>query len=111
MMQFYETYRGLPKLAPLVRVLSWTHLLIMSRSKRDEEREFYLRLCVQENGGVSDNWSGSLPVRYEELMRTAPQDSPQFAAFKAGLDSLAQLTPEQKAAHSALVQRLATGVT
>jgi len=49
MMQFYETYRGLPKLAPLVRVLSWTHnLLIMSRSKRDEEREFYLRLCVQE---------------------------------------------------------------
>ena len=49
MMQFYETYRGLPKLAPLVRVLSWTHnLLIMSRSKRDEEREFHLRLCVQE---------------------------------------------------------------
>ena len=48
-MQFYDTYRGLPKLAPLVRVLSWTHnLLIMSRSKRDEEREFYLRLCVQE---------------------------------------------------------------
>ena len=33
----------------MVRVLSWTHnLLIMSRSKRDEEREFYLRLCVQE---------------------------------------------------------------
>jgi hypothetical protein len=49
MMQFYETYRGLPKLAPLVRVLSWTHnLLIMSCNKRDEEREFYLRLCVQE---------------------------------------------------------------
>jgi hypothetical protein len=24
MMQLYETYRGLPKLAPLVRVLSWT---------------------------------------------------------------------------------------
>ena len=49
MMQFYETYRRLPKLAPLVRELSWTHnLLIMGRSKRDEEREFYLRICVQE---------------------------------------------------------------
>jgi hypothetical protein len=24
MMQFYETYRGLPKLAPVMRVLSWT---------------------------------------------------------------------------------------
>lgn len=49
MMQFHETYRGRPKLAPLVRELSWTHnLLIMSRSKQDAEREFYLRLCVQE---------------------------------------------------------------
>lgn len=49
MMQFYETYRGLPKFAPLVRGLSWTHnLLILSRSKRNEEREFYLRLCIQE---------------------------------------------------------------
>jgi predicted nuclease of restriction endonuclease-like (RecB) superfamily len=37
------------KLSPLVRELSWTHnLAIMSRSKHDEEREFYLRICVQE---------------------------------------------------------------
>ena len=49
MMQFFETYRGQPKLAPLVRELSWTHnLIIMSRSKRDEEREFYLRVCIRE---------------------------------------------------------------
>ncbi len=33
MSQFVERYRGLPKLATLVRELSWTHnLLIMSRS-------------------------------------------------------------------------------
>jgi predicted nuclease of restriction endonuclease-like (RecB) superfamily len=52
MMQFYETYRGNPILAPLVRELSWTHnLLIMSRSRRDDEREFYLRLCIQEKWG------------------------------------------------------------
>ncbi|MBN2560622.1 MAG: DUF1016 family protein [Phycisphaerae bacterium] len=52
MMQFFETYRGLPKLAPLVRELSWTHnLLIMSRSKRDEEREFYLRMALRERWG------------------------------------------------------------
>src|SRR5207253_2761730 len=55
MMQFYETYRGQPKLAPLVRELSWTHnLLIMSRSKRDEEREFYLRMCNREKWGKRD---------------------------------------------------------
>jgi predicted nuclease of restriction endonuclease-like (RecB) superfamily len=52
MMQFYETYRAAPKLSPLVRELSWTHnLLIMSRCKREEEREFYLRVCHRERWG------------------------------------------------------------
>ena len=51
-MQFYETYRAAPKLSPLVRELSWTHnLLIMSRCKREEEREFYLRFCHRERWG------------------------------------------------------------
>ncbi|MGF1583166.1 MAG: YhcG family protein [Gemmataceae bacterium] len=52
MMQFFETYRNQPKLVPLVRELPWTHnLLIMSRCKRDEEREFYLRLAAREKWG------------------------------------------------------------
>jgi predicted nuclease of restriction endonuclease-like (RecB) superfamily len=49
MMQFYETYRDQPKLAALLRELSWSHnLAIMSRCKRDEAREFYLRLATRE---------------------------------------------------------------
>lgn len=49
MRQFYETYRDDEKVSPLVRQLSWTHnLLILSRSKRPEEREFYLRMALQE---------------------------------------------------------------
>ena len=49
MMQFFETYEPFPKLAPLVRELSWSHnLAIMGRSKREEEREFYLKIAVQE---------------------------------------------------------------
>ena len=49
MMQFFETYRTLPILATLVRELSWSHnLAIMSRSKRDNEREFYLRMATNE---------------------------------------------------------------
>ena len=45
MTQFYEMYCGQSKLAPLVRVFSWTHnLIILSRCKGKEEREFYLRL-------------------------------------------------------------------
>lgn len=50
MRQFYESYKDFPKLSPLVRELSWTHnLLIFSRCKSTEEREFYLRLCQQES--------------------------------------------------------------
>ena len=49
MRQFYETYAGDEKVAPLVRQLSWTHnLIILGRCKYPEEREFYLRLCVRE---------------------------------------------------------------
>ncbi len=49
MKQFYETYRDDVIVSPLVRQLPWTHnLIIFSRSKRPEEREFYLRLAAQE---------------------------------------------------------------
>jgi len=49
MKQFYETYADNEKVSPLVTQLSWTnHLLIMSGSKSDEEREFYMRLAVKE---------------------------------------------------------------
>jgi predicted nuclease of restriction endonuclease-like (RecB) superfamily len=49
MRQFYETYRADEKVSPLVRQLPWTHnLLILSRSKLPEEREFYLQLALRE---------------------------------------------------------------
>ena len=49
MKQFYELYAGNEKVSPLVTQLSWTnHLLIMSSSKSDEEREFYIRLAIRE---------------------------------------------------------------
>lgn len=49
MRQFYQAYRDEVIVAPLVRQLPWTHnLLILSRSKRTEEREFYLRMAVRE---------------------------------------------------------------
>lgn len=49
MRQFYEAYQGNEKVSPLVRQLPWTHnLIILNQSKRPEEREFYLRLAIQE---------------------------------------------------------------
>lgn len=50
MKKFYETYKDNEVVTPLVTQISWTnHLLIMSGCKTDEEREFYIRLCIKEN--------------------------------------------------------------
>ncbi len=50
MKQFYETYQNEEKLSSLVRELPWSHnLAIFSRCKIEEEREFYLKLSIQEN--------------------------------------------------------------
>ena len=49
MRKFYETYYDDQIVSPLVRQLPWTHnLIILSQSKHPEEREFYLRMAVQE---------------------------------------------------------------
>ena len=49
MKQFYELYAGNEKVSTVLTQLSWSnHLLIMSSSKSDEEREFYIRLAIRE---------------------------------------------------------------
>lgn len=50
MKQFYETYKGFPKISTLLREISWSHnLAIFSRCKTIEEQEFYIKLAKQEN--------------------------------------------------------------
>ena len=50
MKQFYETYANYEKVSPLVTQINWTNnLFILSGTKSIEEKEFYLRLCIQEN--------------------------------------------------------------
>lgn len=50
MKKFYEFYYSNKKLSPLVREIGWTNnLIILSQTKSDEEKEFYLRLCSKEN--------------------------------------------------------------
>jgi predicted nuclease of restriction endonuclease-like (RecB) superfamily len=49
MKQFFETYRGNKKLSSMVRELSWTNnLIILSKSTSEQEREFYIRLAINE---------------------------------------------------------------
>ncbi len=77
MRQFYETYSDQPKLSTLLRELSWSHnMLIINRSKRLEEREFYLRMATREQ------WS------YRNLERQ----------FNASLFERAVLSPPKVAA-------------
>lgn len=48
MKQFYETYKDHPKLSSLLREISWTHnLLIFSRCKTIEEKEFYIKITTR----------------------------------------------------------------
>ncbi len=50
MKQFYESYKDYPKLSPLEREISWTNnMLIFSRCKTPEEKEFYLNLTAKEH--------------------------------------------------------------
>lgn len=49
MKQVYEIYKDNKNLSPLVRVLPWTHNMIIIHSATTiEENEFYLKTCVQE---------------------------------------------------------------
>ncbi len=49
MKQFYETYYKNKKLSLLVREIGWTNnIIIVSQTKTEEEREFYLKLTARE---------------------------------------------------------------
>ena len=50
MRQFYETYKDDEIVSALLTQLSWTnHLLIMSKSKTKEERDFYVALAAKDH--------------------------------------------------------------
>jgi predicted nuclease of restriction endonuclease-like (RecB) superfamily len=52
MRQFFDTYAHDEKLSPLVRELAWTHnLLLLSKCKHQEEREFYLKTSIEHRWG------------------------------------------------------------
>ena len=77
MKQFYETYRNQPILSPLVTELPWTHnLLIMSRCKRDDEREFYLRAAISEKWGKRELERQLNSALFERVALSPPNLSP-----------------------------------
>ncbi len=50
MRQFYEAYQRDTKVAPLVRLLPWTHhLIILGQAKPPETREYYMLAAIKEH--------------------------------------------------------------
>ena len=88
MRQFYEAYRGDEKVSALLTQLPWTHnLIILSQSKRPEEREFYLRMAVQEK------WSSR---ELERQLKTA--------LFERSVLNPAKVTPVVTQTHPAALE-------
>lgn len=49
MKQFFETYHDKPEFSTLLRVNTWSNNLhVMSKTKSDEEKKFYLQLASKE---------------------------------------------------------------
>jgi predicted nuclease of restriction endonuclease-like (RecB) superfamily len=77
MRQLFDTYRGDKKLSPLVRDLPWTHnLIILSQSKRPEEREFYLRMAAQQRWGKRELERQFRLGAFERAVLAPPKLSP-----------------------------------
>ena len=55
MRQFYDTYATNEKLAAVLRELPWTHnLMILAKCNSNEEREFYLKMAIQQRWSSRD---------------------------------------------------------
>jgi predicted nuclease of restriction endonuclease-like (RecB) superfamily len=87
MRQFYESYRQDEKVSALLTQLSWTHnLMILSRCKRTDEREFYLRMAIQERWSTRDLERQLATALFERTV-LAP---PKVSALLTQLHPLAQ---------------------
>jgi predicted nuclease of restriction endonuclease-like (RecB) superfamily len=89
MRQFYETYRDDEKVAPLVRQLPWSHnLLILSRCKRREEREFYLRLAQRERWSRRDLERQLAGALFERAVLNPPKVSTALRQLHPGAEAV-----------------------
>jgi len=66
MKQFYETYKDSQILSTLLRELSWSNnLLVMSRTKNEDERLFYIKLAIDEKYSYRELERQFDSMRYE----------------------------------------------
>jgi predicted nuclease of restriction endonuclease-like (RecB) superfamily len=74
--------------ATVLTKISWSHhLVIMSRSKTDEEREFYIRLCIKENYSKRELDRQISAGYFERTMLGKAKLSPAVKERYANIDS------------------------
>ena len=79
MKQFYETYKDDEIVSALLTQLSWTnHLLIMSKSKTKEERDFYVALAAKEHYSSRELERQLESAYYERYMLSAGKQPPEL---------------------------------
>ena len=82
MRQFYETYQDNPILAALLRELPWSHhLSILGKSKRPEEREFYIRTAIREKWSSRELNRQMDGCFFERVILSPPKLAPAVKAL------------------------------
>ena len=88
MRQYYETYQGNENLAILSREITWSNnIMIMSRAKTDEAREFYL-LITKENKYSQRELKRQMDSLIYERTMISNEKNQLFTAKNAGLTVL-----------------------
>ncbi len=88
MRQFFEAYRDEPKLSTLLRELPWSaNLHILTRAKRPEEREFYLRMATQNRWDVREVARQIDGALFERAVLNPPKVSTALRELHPGSES------------------------
>ena len=78
MKQFYETYREDEFVSALLTQISWTnHLMIMSKARSKEERDFYVALAAKEHYSSRELERQLDSAYYERYMLSAGKQPPE----------------------------------
>jgi len=89
MRQFYESYKDHQAAAPLIRRLTWSsNLLILSRCKSREEREFYLRLAHREGWGKRETDRQLRGALFERAILGRPKVSPAVTQLHPNAETI-----------------------
>lgn len=89
MRQFFDVYRGEPKLSTLLRELPWSaNLHILTRAKQPKEREFYLRMAVQNRWDVREVARQIDGALFERAILNPPKVSTALRELQPGADHL-----------------------